>query len=73
MLARLRLEALPQRGCSLSDGQQLLQYGVQLGPPATTVRPQLPQQPFGLSLPLTPFSAITDLVAVLVIRVHDAS
>jgi hypothetical protein len=69
----LRLEALPQRGCSLSGGQQLLQYGVQLGAPTPAGRAQLPQQPLGLSLPLTPLSALTDLVAVLVMRVHDAS
>jgi hypothetical protein len=65
MLALLRLEALPQRGCSLSGGQQLLQCGVQLGAPTTAMRPQLPQQPLGLSLPLTPLMALTGLVAVL--------
>jgi hypothetical protein len=73
MLALLRLEALPQRGCPLSGGQQPLQCRVQLGAPTTAMRAQLPQQPLGLSLPLTPVSALTDLVAVLVIRVHDAS
>jgi hypothetical protein len=46
---------------------------VQVGAPTTAMRAQLAQQPLGLSLPLTPLAALTDLVAVLVIRVHDAS
>jgi hypothetical protein len=68
-----RLEALPQCGCSPANGQQLLQYDVQLGTPSPAVAAQLPQQPLGLSLPLAPLPALTGLVAVLVIRVHDAS
>jgi len=56
--------ALPQRGCSLSDGQQLLQHDVQVGTSTPAMPAQLPQQPLGLSLPLTPLSVLTDLVAV---------
>jgi hypothetical protein len=64
MLARLRLRALLQRGNSLTCVQELLQDGFQLSAPTPTMRAQLPEQPLGSSLPLTPLPAVTDLVAV---------
>jgi hypothetical protein len=52
--------------------EQSSHHRFQRDPPTPTRRAQLPERPFRLSLPLAPLPAFADLVAVLVICVHDA-
>ena len=59
-----------QAGGSPAMGDQQLQ---DTGSTLLTLRARLAPQAFRLGFPLAPLDALTGLVAMLVIRVHDAS
>jgi len=62
---------LEARGSS-SVGNQEVQHP-QISPPSPTLRAELACDSFRLGFPLALLPALTDLVRILVMRVHDAS
>jgi hypothetical protein len=69
--SRSSLDLQPQAGCASTGGDQQVQHREPSSPPPPCTG--MAHDSFRLSFPFTLFHALTGLVAMLVIRVHDAS